>query len=209
MNFSSVSGKSWIFKKFNSSDVLKFSENYSITEIVAKLISIRIKHIADVNSYLNPKIKDLLPNPFNLKDMRNAVNRVYESIINRENIGIFGDYDVDGATSTAILTKYFSLIRHNVNTYIPDRHKEGYGPTKEGFDKLIKLDSKLIFTVDCGTLSFDPINFAKDKNVDVIVLDHHQSDTKLPKALAIINPNIYYDESELKYLCADGVCFVF
>jgi len=209
MNFSSVSGKSWIFKKFNSSDVLKFSENYSITEIVAKLISIRKKHIADVNSFLNPKIKDLLPNPFNLKDMRNAVNRVYESIINSEKIGIFGDYDVDGATSTAILTKYFSLIKHDVNTYIPDRHKEGYGPTKEGFDKLIKLGSNLIFTVDCGTLSFDPINFAKDKDVDVIVLDHHQSDTKLPKALAIINPNRYDDDSELKYLCAAGVCFVF
>ena len=209
MSFSSVSGKSWLFKKFNSSDVLKFSENYSLTEIVAKLISIRIKNITDVNSFLNPKIKDLLPNPFNLKDMNSAVNRVYESIVNREKIGIFGDYDVDGATSTAILTKYFSLIRHNVNTYIPDRHKEGYGPTKEGFDKLIKLGSKLIFTVDCGTLSFDPINFAKDKNVDVIVLDHHQSDTKLPKALAIINPNRYDDESELKYLCAAGVCFVF
>ena len=209
MNLSSVSGKNWIFKKFNSSDVLKFSENYSITEIVAKLISIRKKNITDVNSFLDPKIKDLLPNPFNLKDMKNAVDNVYKIINEKGTIGIFGDYDVDGATSTAILTKYFSLIKQNTKTYIPDRQKEGYGPTKEGFNKLIKLGSKIIFTVDCGTLSFEPIKYAKSKNVGVVVLDHHQSDVELPKALAIVNPNRYDDESELKYLCAAGVCFIF
>ena len=134
----SVSGKNWLFKKFDSSDVTKFSENYSLTEIVAKLLSIRKKNIKDINLFLNPKIKDLLPNPFHLKDMKNAVDRIYNAIIKGEIIGIFGDYDVDGATSTALMTRYFLAINQKVQTYIPDRQKEGYGPSTEGFNNLIK-----------------------------------------------------------------------
>ena len=209
MSFSSVTGKKWLFKKFDSTDVIKFSEHYSLTETVAKLLSIRKKNIDDVNLFLNPKIKNLLPNPLHLKDMKKAVDRTYENIIKDELIGIFGDYDVDGASSTAILSRYFLSIKQKIQTYIPDRQREGYGPSEEGFKNLIKLGSKIIFTVDCGTLSFSPIKFAQDQNIDVIVLDHHQSDIKLPSACAIVNPNRYDDTSELNYLCASGVCFVF
>ena len=147
MIFSSVSGKNWLFKKFNSSDVTKISENYSLTEVVAKLISIRKKNIDDINLFLDPKIKNFLPNPFRIKDMNNAVNRVYKSILNKEKISIFGDYDVDGATSTALLARYFSSIGKNVQTYIPDRQTEGYGPSDKGFDSLINSGNKVIFTV--------------------------------------------------------------
>ena len=93
--------------------------------------------------------------------------------------------------------------------YIPDRRSEGYGPSVNGFNSLIKSDVKIIFTVDCGTLSFDPIHYSQSKNVDVIVLDHHQSDVKLPKAFAVVNPNRIDDDSQLNYLCAAGVCFMF
>jgi single-stranded-DNA-specific exonuclease len=209
MNLSSVKGKSWILKKFNSTDINNYIETFSITEIVAKLISIRKKNIDDVNLFLNPKIKNLLPNPFKLKDMEKAVERTYKCFQKKELIGIFGDYDVDGATSTALLTKYFLSVNQKVKTYIPNRQSEGYGPNKIGFKNLIDSKAKIIFTVDCGTLSFDPINYAQDLNVDVIVLDHHQSDTKLPKACAVVNPNRYDDTSNLNYLCAAGVCFVF
>lgn len=209
MSFSSVSGKNWLFKQFDSSDVTKFSEHYSLTEIVAKLLSIRKKNIDDVNLFLNPKIKNLLPNPLHLKDMNKAIDRTYESVIKNELIAIFGDYDVDGASSTAILSRYFLSIKQKIHTYIPDRQKEGYGPNIEGFEHLIKLGSKIIFTVDCGTLSFDPIKFAQSQNIDVIVLDHHQSDIKLPNACAVVNPNRYDDTSSLDYLCASGVCFIF
>ena len=209
MNQISVSGKSWIFKKFNSSDISSYLENYSVTEIVAKLISIRKKNIDDVSMFLNPKIKNLLPNPLHLKDMEVAVERTYRSILSNDFIGIFGDYDVDGASSTALLSRYFLSIKQKIKTYIPDRQKEGYGPNNIGFKNLINNNVKIIFTVDCGTLSFEPIEFAKNMNVDVIVLDHHQSDTKLPKACAIVNPNRYDDKSGLNYLCAAGVCFVF
>jgi single-stranded-DNA-specific exonuclease len=204
-----VSVKNWIFKKFDFSDIKKYSENYSLDEIVSKLLSIRKKNIEDINLFLNPTIKNLLPNPLILKDMKGAVERTYKSIKNSELLSIFGDYDVDGVTSTALLGRYFLSINQKIKTYIPDRKKEGYGPTEKGFEKLIDSGAKIIFTVDCGTMSYDPIIFAQNQNVDVIVLDHHQSDTKLPKAHAIVNPNRYDEKSKLNYLCAAGVCFLF
>jgi len=209
MNFTSVSGKNWVFKKFNSSDIKIYSEDYSLSEIVAKLLSIRKKNIEDIGLFLNPTIKNLMPNPLTLKDMENAIERTYQGIKKRELIGIFGDYDVDGATSTALLARYFLSINQKIQTYIPDRKREGYGPSVEGFNNLIKLGTKIIFTVDCGTLSFEPIKIAQSQNIDVIVLDHHQSDLKLPNACAIVNPNRYDDTSKLNYLCAAGVCFMF
>ena len=205
----SVNGKHWKYKDFNSSDVTNFSERYSLSEITAKLLSIRKKSIDNIDLFLNPKIKNLLPNPMQLKDMNSAVERTYQSILNGDLVGIFGDYDVDGATSTAILSKYFLSINQKVHTYIPDRQTEGYGPTINAFNKIINSGAKIIFTVDCGTLSYKPIESAQKLNVDVIVLDHHQSDIKLPKACAIVNPNRYDDTSGLNYLCAAGVCFVF
>ena len=141
--------------------------------------------------------------------MKSAVDRVYDSITKGEFIGIFGDYDVDGASSTALLARYFLSINQKIQTYIPDRQKEGYGPSVDGFNTLIRKGAKIIFTVDCGTLAFEPIKIAQNLNVDVIVLDHHQSDIKLPNACAIVNPNRYDDTSGLNYLCAAGVCFVF
>jgi len=209
MKSSSITGKKWIFKKFENSDVKNYSENYHLKEIVARLIAIRKNNIDDINLFLNPKIKNSLPNPFELKDMNKAVERTYESILKRDTIGVFGDYDVDGASSAALLVKYFLSISQSIKTYVPDRKKEGYGPNVNAFNNLISNGSNLIFTVDCGTLSHEPINIAKEKKIDVIVLDHHKSDTNLPNAYAIVNPNRYDDDSKLNYLCAAGVCFVF
>ena len=209
MNLTSVTGKNWIFKKFNNDDVKKYSEDYSLDEIVARLIAIRKKNIKNIDLFINPTIKNLMPNPFKLQDMDLAVERTCESIKKKELIGIFGDYDVDGATSVAILSRYFLSLNQKIYTYIPDRKKDGYGPNIENFKKLINLGIKIILTVDCGTSSFEPIKLAQEKKVDVIVLDHHQTQTKLPNAFAIVNPNRIDDKSELNYLCAAGVCFVF
>ena len=209
MNLFSITGKKWIFKKFNRTETISLAEKYSLSDIVAKLLSIRKKNINNFDLFLNPKIKNHLPNPFVLKDMDIATKRTCSAVFKNEKIGIFGDYDVDGATSTAILAKYFKSINNEIFTYIPDRQKEGYGPSAVGFQKLIKKGVKIIFTVDCGTLSYEAIKFASEKKVDVIVLDHHQSEINLPKALAIINPNRYDEKSGLEYLCAAGVCFIF
>ena len=126
MNLSSVSGKNWKFKKFDNSDIKIYSENYSISEITAKLLAIRKKNIENIDLFLKPTIKNLLPNPFQLKDMNIAVKRTFNAIKNNELVGIFGDYDVDGATSTALLGRYFLSINQKFKTYIPDRKKEGY-----------------------------------------------------------------------------------
>ena len=209
MNLVSVTGKNWLFKNFNPVDIKKYSDTYSLTEITAKLLSIRKTKIENVDLFLNPTIKNLLPNPFALKDMEKAVNRTFQSINNGDVFGVFGDYDVDGATSTALLSLYFKSIKQKIKMYIPDRKNEGYGPSVSGFDNLIRSGVKVIYTVDCGTLSFDPINYSQNKNIDVIVLDHHQSDVKLPKAFAVVNPNRIDDNSQLNYLCAAGVCFMF
>jgi len=205
----SVSGKNWILKKFSDTDIEKISNQNSVSQILAKLISIRKNKIKDVNAFLRPTIKNFLPNPLRLKDMKSAVDRTFSAIKNNEEIGIFGDYDVDGATSTALLSRYFLIIKKKTQIYIPDRKKEGYGPSITALENLVKKECKIIFTVDCGTLSFDPIKKIKEKNVDIIVLDHHQSEINLPTAYAIINPNRYDDTSELNYLCAAGVCFMF
>ena len=209
MNFNSVLKKNWVLNKYNNQEAIQISERFSLKEITSRLLSIRNIGIQNVELFLNPTIKNTIPNPYQISDMGTAVTRVFESIKKSECIGIFGDYDVDGASSTALLAKYFNEINQNVKTYIPDRQKDGYGPSIYGFDKLIKNGSKIIITVDCGTSSFEAIEFAQKKNVDVIVLDHHQSDINLPKAHSIVNPNRLDDNSNLNYLCAAGVCFMF
>ena len=209
MSAPSVSGKNWISKEFNSDEIDFFKTNYFLDEIVAKLLSIRKIKKEEVKFFLEPTIKNILPNPYILKDMDKAVERTEKAIFKTEKIGIFGDYDVDGATSTAVLGKYFELLNIPFEIYIPDRKNEGFGPNENAFLNFIEKGVNLIFTVDCGTLSYGPMNFAKKRNVDVIILDHHQSETKLPSAHSIVNPNRFDDRSDLNYLCAAGVCFMF
>ena len=209
MTASSLTGKKWIFKKYNNDDVNFLKENFYLDEITSKLLSIRKIDKKDINLFLNPSIKNSLPDPTILKDMNKATNHTVNFIRNGKTLGIFGDYDVDGASSTALLGNYFRHLNLPFKIYIPDRKKEGYGPTKESFKNFIEDKIDIIFTVDCGTLAFEPIEFANSKNIDVIVLDHHQSEIKLPKAHSIINPNRIDDSSRLNYLCAAGVCFMF
>ena len=209
MNSTSLTGKKWIYREFNNDDIVFYKENFFLDEITSKLLSIRKIKKNEINSFLNPSIKNFLPNPDTLIDMEKSSERTVEAIIKKEKIGIFGDYDVDGATSTALLGNYFSELNIDYEIYIPDRKKEGYGPSIKSFQELINKKVKIIFTVDCGTLSFEAINFAKEKNIDVIVLDHHQSEINLPRAFSIVNPNRLDDKSSLQYLCAAGVSFMF
>jgi single-stranded-DNA-specific exonuclease len=209
MNSVSISGKNWILRKYNHQDLIYIKDNFSLDEITSKLLSIRSIKKEEIESFLNPSIKNFLPNPDILVDMKKSTLRTVELISKKEKIGIFGDYDVDGASSTALLGNYFSHLNLDYEIYIPDRKKEGYGPSIKSFEELIKKNVKIIFTVDCGTVSFEAINYAKKKNIDVIVLDHHQSEVKLPAAYSIVNPNRLDDKSNLQYLCAAGVSFMF
>ena len=209
MNTLSVSGKNWILKKYNEEEISFLKDNFSLDEMTCKLLSIRKVKREAVSSFLNPSIKNFLPNPNTLIDMDKSSTRTLAAVEKNEKIGIFGDYDVDGATSTALLGKYFSELNISYEIYIPDRRKEGYGPSIKSFEELIKKGVKIIFTVDCGTLSFKAIDYAKKNNIDVIVLDHHQSEINLPNAHSVVNPNRLDDKSNLQYLCAAGVTFMF
>ncbi len=209
MNSISVTGKNWILKKSDQNKILYLKDNFFLDEIIAKLLVLRNINTEDINSFLNPSIKNFLPNPENLQDMKKTSIRMIEAIEKNEKIGVFGDYDVDGASSTALLGKYFDELNLKYNFYIPDRKTEGYGPSIKGFKELIDKNVKIIFTVDCGTLSYEAIDYAKNQKIDVIVLDHHQSEIKLPNAFSVVNPNRLDDTSNLKYLCAAGVTFMF
>jgi single-stranded-DNA-specific exonuclease len=209
MSSLSVSGKNWKLKNYNQEDIIYLKDNFSLDDITSKLLSIRKIKKEEISTFLNPSIRNILPNPNNLLDMEKTTLRTIKAVLDKEKLGIFGDYDVDGASSTALLGNYFSELNLDYEIYIPDRKKDGYGPSIKSFKELINKNVKLIFTVDCGTLSFDAIEYAKQNNVDVIVLDHHQSEIKLPSAFSIVNPNRFDDKSNLQYLCAAGVSFMF
>ena len=159
--------------------------------------------------FLEPSLKKQLPDPYILKDMEKAVVRIVEAIENDENIAIFGDYDVDGATSSAILKLFFKAIKKDVTVYIPDRMKEGYGPNSEALLCLKEEENiSLVITVDCGITAFKPLEDAANAGLDVIVIDHHVGEAKEPKAVAIVNPNRFCETGELGYLAAVGVSFL-
>ena len=208
-DFLSLTNQCWKFKNFDERQIEKISQNYNFSYLLAKLFNIRDINVSDIDQYINPSLKDHMPDPYNLVDMEKACSRIYDAICNNEKIAIFGDYDVDGSTSTSIIINYFRLLGIQLEYHIPNRFTEGYGPSKEIFSKFKKNKIKVIITVDCGTMSYEEMKFAKKENLDVIVLDHHQPEIALPEAYAIVNPNRIDDKSNLNYLAAVGVTYFF
>lgn len=205
----SVSDRNWIFSKYEENKVKKINQELGISELLARLLSIRNIEPESCEFFLNPKIKYSMPNPFVLKSMGFAVDTVIKHIMNNSKICIFGDYDVDGASSSSILGKFLKYLNCDFFIFIPDRIKDGYGPTIKSFTEIINKNVNLIITVDCGTTAFEAMTFAFNKQVDVIILDHHQSTEALPEACAIVNPNRFDEVTDLTYLCAAGVSFLF
>ena len=208
-DFLSLTNKCWKLKNFDERETENISQNFDFSYLLAKLFNIRKINISDIDQYINPSLKDHMPDPYNLVDMEKACSRIYDSISNDEKIAIFGDYDVDGSTSTSIIINYFRSLGIEVEYHIPNRFTEGYGPNKDIFSKFKKNRVKVIITVDCGTMSYDEMEFAKNEGLDVIVLDHHQPEITLPEAYAIVNPNRLDDNSNLNYLAAVGVTYLF
>ena len=156
-------------------------------------------------SFLDPKLRDLMPDPSTLKDMDKAVTRFLGALEKGERIAVFADYDVDGACSAAMLIDWLRQVGHGATLHVPDRVGDGYGPNANAMRSLA-TDHPLVFCVDCGTTAHEAIRSA---GADVIVLDHHRSDVELPFAHAIVNPNRQDEVSELVHLCAAGVVFMF
>jgi single-stranded-DNA-specific exonuclease len=160
---------------------------------------------ADAERFLSPQLRDLLPDPMGLRDMGAAADRLIAALRHRQRIAIFGDYDVDGGASSALLMVWLRAMGHAATLYIPDRIDEGYGPNVPAMQALAR-DHDLIVTVDCGTLSHDAI--AAARGADVVVLDHHLGGPTLPPALAVVNPNRQDEDGTLGHLCAASVVFL-
>ena len=189
-NFHSLTNKKWSLKKYNEKDVDYITQSHDVSPLVAKLLSIRNVNYKDIQSYINPSLKNSIPDPSTLTDMDIACERIFKAILDEDRISIFGDYDVDGSTSTSILVNYFRQISINLDFHIPDRFTEGYGPSINSFSKFKSQNTNVIITVDCGTMAHSEIAYANQQGMDVIVLDHHLPEISLPEAKAIINPNL-------------------
>lgn len=188
---------------------LAISQTHGVQEILARILTARGCRPETTEQFLNPTLRDLMPDPSSLQDMDKAVERFVATITAREPIAIFGDYDVDGASSVALICHFLRVFGIEPAIYIPDRQLEGYGPNDTAFEQLIADGAKLIVTVDCGTVSHGPVARAKELGADVIVLDHHQTGEKLPDANAVVNPNRQDDISGQGHLAAAGVVFLF
>lgn len=205
----SVSGKIWQFRPCDDRQALVITQRHGLSATVGQLLSSRGIFLENVESFLEPTLRNLMPNPSHLKDMDCAIDRVIQALKNNEKIAVFGDYDVDGGTSCALLHRYFSLLGQSIRIYIPDRIDEGYGPNNEAMHTLKNEGYPVVLMVDCGTTAFEPLAYAKTLGLDVIVIDHHSAQPALPEAYALINPNRLDQESPLKHLCAAGLSFIF
>ena len=179
-----------------------------VPELLARILAGRGIEVDAVTGFLDPTVRALMPDPDSLADMRAAAVRLADGIMRAETIAILGDYDVDGATSAAVLGRYLLHCGLRPIIHIPDRLFEGYGPNAEAVRSLAARGATLLVAVDCGTTSHEPMLEARKLGLDVIVIDHHQADELLPAALAVVNPNRLDDLSQLGHLAAVGLVFM-
>ena len=187
---------------------LGIAQHHALPELLARILAGRDIATDAVDAFLDPTIKRSMPDPHVLTAMKEAAERIADAAIRSESVAIFGDYDVDGATSAALLARFLRQCGIEPLIYIPDRLFEGYGPNTEAVRALAERGARLLVCVDCGTTSIEPLAQAKALGLDVVVIDHHQADEELPPALAIVNPNRRDDLSGLGYLAAAGLTFM-
>ena len=206
----SARGVSWEHRLDSRGEnvALGIAQSHGVPEIVARVLAGRGVALEEAERFLTPSIRDLLPDPAGLTDMEKAARRIADAVHAGERVAIFGDYDVDGAVSSAILKRFLAHYGVTAEIYIPDRLFEGYGPNPDAMRELIRRGAKLIVTVDCGTNSAPSIAAANEMGAEVVVLDHHQVGGELPEAVAIVNPNREDDLSGQGHLCAAGVVFL-
>jgi len=197
----------WKYKIVDEDCVSQVSEIFNLPRTIARIMSLRgIKSRNDSKEFFYPDIHRL-HNPFLMVDMDKAVDLILNTISCKKTILIFGDYDVDGTTSTAFLTLFFQSINVETYFYIPSRKNEGYGVSKQGIDYAKYIGADILITCDCGINAYDEVSYANKKNINVIITDHHKADDQLPEAHAIINPNRKDCAYPFKGLCGAGVVF--
>ncbi|MDE0717701.1 MAG: DHH family phosphoesterase, partial [Rhodospirillaceae bacterium] len=184
---------------------MALAQRLDLPEIVGRLLANRGVTPETAEDFLEPSLKAALPDPSHLRDMDAAVERIVTALENREPTAVFGDYDVDGATSAALLHRYFAELGTPLRLYVPDRIAEGYGPNADALLRLQEEGIRLVLTVDCGISAHEPLAAAQSAGLDVVVLDHHVAEPALPPAVAVVNPNRLDEDSPHKTLAAVGV----
>lgn len=184
------------------------AQRHGLPDAICRVLAAREVGLDDVPDFLEPTLRKFLPDPSHLKDMDRAVSRLVRAVQGGEKIAVFGDYDVDGATSSALLLRFFRSIGAEIDVYIPDRRVEGYGPNTPALAKLKAAGTDVVVTVDCGVTAFEPLAAAKRAGLDLIVIDHHIAEAALPEAVAVVDPNRIDDDSPHKQMAAVGVAFL-
>ena len=187
---------------------IAISQRHGVPELLGRVLAARDVGVDDVEVFLDPTLKALMPDPSTLQDMDKTAARLADAVTKKQRVAVFGDYDVDGASSAALMHRFMASHGLGCRIYIPDRIVEGYGPNPAAIEALIKDGAQLIVTVDCGTTSFDALSHTKRLKTDVLIIDHHQADETLPDVHAVVNPNRQDDISGLGHLCAAGVVFL-
>jgi single-stranded-DNA-specific exonuclease len=204
----SFNGRPWRFRVREERGALALAQATGLDAVTARVLVGRDVSIETVDRFLNPSLKIDMPDPACVLDMEKAAGRLADAVVRAEPVAVWGDYDVDGATSSALLMRYFAGLGRPVRLYVPDRQREGYGPNAPALEMLAREGIRLVVTVDCGTLAFTAFEAAATAGLEVIVADHHQAETALPRALALVNPNRLDDTSGLGQLAAVGVTFL-
>ena len=204
----SVTGRTWVYPGAEVERAgLAIAQRHSLPELVGRVLAGRGVEIDEASTYLTPSLREMMPDPSVLADMDIAADRLARAVKNGERIALFGDYDVDGGASVAVVQRWLRMMGLSVTIYIPDRIDEGYGPNVPAMQELAR-GHDLIICLDCGTLSHEPIAAAVAAGTEVIVADHHLAGETLPECTAVVNPNRQDDESGLGQLCAAGVAFL-
>ncbi|WP_417309869.1 single-stranded-DNA-specific exonuclease RecJ [Devosia sp.] len=206
----SVQGRMWVDRLDAAATrtATAIGQRTALSEILARIVAGRGVTLDEAETYLQPTIRELMPDPSTLAGMDELADRLAKAITDSEPVALFGDYDVDGAASCALMTRYLRHFGLEPQVHIPDRIFEGYGPNTAAIDKLVEGGANLLITLDCGTTSDGPIAHARGRGLDVLVIDHHLTEHELPPATALVNPNRPDDISGLGYLCAAGVTFM-
>ncbi|WP_019223700.1 single-stranded-DNA-specific exonuclease RecJ [Bartonella rattaustraliani] len=207
---SSACGQAWLdaLDTQGMNNARAISQKFGFPDPLARVLSARDVDESEAVAFMNPTLRALMPNPESFRDMQCAAERIVEAILKQEKVAVFGDYDVDGACSSALVTRFLRYFGLQVKIYIPDRIIEGYGPNEQAMRMLVQEGAHLIITVDCGANSPDAIKAARLAGADAVVLDHHQMSEIHQEAVALVNPNRPDDFSGQGHLCAAGVVFV-
>ena len=204
----SATGRRWLLRPGDDRVGLALAQGFELPDVVGRAMAARGIDPDTAGSFLAPRLRDLLPDPSTLQDMDAAAARLVRAVQDGEAIAVFGDYDVDGATAGALLARFFAAVGVPLRLYIPDRIAEGYGPNTPALMRLRAEGMQVIITVDCGISAFEPLAAAAEAGLDVVVVDHHTAESRLPDAAAVVNPNRLDDTSGQGALAAVGVAFL-